>query len=383
MSSVEEFVAWVKATSVKAVIPHRQITSAPSDASLMAVLDQLRSLKVHSLPVVHSGRGTVLGMVDVLDIVCAVYDLAELDRFNKDGSFDAGDVAASFINLKPLEEKLAGTNASRMIRKAAPARSDVIATLPASFDGPEMPNYNVTVDDSVYDLLAKLGWGAIHRVPVLAPAAAGADTASDGGDSISCDGDSTHEMVDVICQSDLLRFLSAHMDKLPADLLATPISKYATTTLCKVPMQASMAEALWLFKQRKVLSLVVEDNNGGFVGSISAQDFILRASDLSIYGMAIDEFLGREACKATVKATVASTNALANSNTNMLPSTTTLGETIAFLAERRQYRVWMTDGDQCAGSQRPIVTGVLSIRDIIKALWKSAPENVRAQVCQD
>ena len=383
-TSVDAFRDWASQTSVRDVIPKRDLVKIRSDATLTQVLAALKENHIHSLPVVSKGHGHVLGMVDVLDVVCSVYEYAELSRFNKGGVFHPGDVAAALMDVTPLKKRFDEATADAMVRKAAPPVSSVIARLPASFEGPQIPIRHVLIEDCLLTLMKKLGWDARHRVPVVAsvegagindvPTDHSNESASQAPPSASIGSvseESSHlEMVDVISQADLMRFLYKNREHLPAPINDIKLKDICSKTLCKVGYHASMAEVLWLFRQHKVLSIVVEDHSNGFVAPLSAVDFINRASNLEIYGMAVDEFLASAPKEAGVPAPII-----------VSPNTTVL-EAMKMLSESKQYRLWLSNGD-VAHSGRPIVNSIVSNRDLLLAVWQCLPENQRKADCED
>ena len=182
--------------------------------------------------------------------------------------------------------------------------------------------------------MEKMGRDGRHRLPVLT---------------------SDNKFANVISQSDLCLFLRENMSNLAPQALSCTVEKIMVTSLCKVSNHAAIAEALWLFRTRKLLCLAVEDSQGGFVAPLSAKDFVFRASDLDIFGMAVDEFL------ASAPAPLVSC---------VLPATTTVGDALVFLAANKLYRFFVA-GEPIPGSKREPVCGVVCLRDIIKHLSAS------------
>eukprot|EP00758_Cryptobia_borreli_P007189 Tbor_TRINITY_DN5256_c3_g1::TRINITY_DN5256_c3_g1_i1::g.16058::m.16058 len=377
MSDISTFATWAHDTHISNLFSTRDLFSVSSSASLYKVLEELETHHVHSLPVVNDETKLCEGMVDVLDIVCEIYDIANFSRFNKDGHFDAGDIASAFIDTSNLKHRLNSLVASMIIQKAAPDDAEVIATLPAYFEGPNIPSEHVTENDNLTTVLSKLGFDARHRVPVVSTLEEETSSKLSRKTSFKCSSVGI-KMVGLICQSDLLKFFAVNLDKLPLATLEMKLSEFPKKTLCKVGRHSAMAEVLWHFKNRKMLSLIIEEHDGGFIAPLTADDFISCAYDLSIYSLAVDEFLLFKEKQATDRGK-------ANPDVSAITcSSISLRDAINMMAEKHYSRLWLSNpGMKSPITHKPVVHGVVTIRDILMSIWSVIPGNRDRMPCED
>jgi CBS domain-containing protein len=169
------------------------------------------------------------------------------------------------------------------------------------------------------------------------------------------------EVVNIITQSMLIKFLAAHDEEVAAYSKRTIAAAACTTSpVLSIDATAPAIDAFKLIAKHNIFGIGILDADGNIVGNTSASDLKLFVNDPSTdLRQPIDDFISAVRCLPT-----ASMKAVSPLFT--VKSTATLSHVIAKLASTNAHRLFIVDGD--GDGKAP--TAVTSLSDICADICK-------------
>jgi len=306
MDKAQEF---LKKTIIKTVIdedPNFELISISANTPVIDILKTLGTHRISAVPVVDEKNNTVIGCVDVLDLLC--FACEELEEVNP-------------IKVSSKIREFASRNAGDIL----------------NFSGRNPWNdlsYKAPFNE-VLDLLSKTA----HRVAI------------------------TNEQIDIvglITQSRVIRFFKDHKD-IFSERLSRKVGELwgDKRVVYSVGLNNFVIDALKKMREHKVSGLAIIDENGKLIGNISAGD--LRNVDYSeLQGLREDLHAQLRSFK-NLGPSASTLSGLAHFNPITVSLDNTLEDVADLFLKNRIHRVFVIDSQG-----KP--THVISIDDLIKAL---------------
>jgi len=282
---------FLESTRIEKLIPSRKIILVSKDTTVEETLKLMAANQLISLPVQDKQVNKFIGMFDVLDLVA---------------------LALSFLEKKndPLTE-FHKMPVGKVINFST---CDVFSPMSAEL--------------SLWHLVETFTRG-IHRIPV---------TNKEGG-----------EIINIVSQSTVIKFLSEHSSDLGAAAKKTATDLgLGKKSVVSIPDDAKALDGYKLINQHKVEAVaVVSSKDGKLLGALSASDMRGISGDLlKVLDAPMQSFIRNQRKPETCKTNI------------------TMKQAIDQLAGGQTHRIFIVDS-----SDRPI--GIISQSDIMKALMLS------------
>lgn len=310
-----------------------KVISVSSEDTPLKAFETLIENKILSAPVRNKDTGSYINFLDVRDLLSYVVFVYEFEEQRAKDRERSKELAREFLDLlltPPRPESPKELSEDKAVQFRDPRHDISIKYLSAR--NRFVP---VTVKDSVLKVAELLSHPDINRVPVL---------------------DESGNLVDIISQSALIKFMSAHHEELtPVLLQKLEDLGMARKPVVTVPETERAANVFKLMNVKRLSSVGVVDRAGRIIGNTSASDLklFIQKPSLHILRLPIVEFINiirQQDLKERIPVVSVRT-------------TDTLGKAIGKLAATGIHRVFVVDADQ-----KPV--GVVSVSDIISRCFK-------------
>lgn len=308
-----------------------RLIDVPAEASAVTVLSELCDHNLSAVPVFREDSESVPDLVSFIP-----YAYPPEKRYI--GWVDAGDLCALLLD-KGLRQKSEGVFG--MLKRLARDndRTSVAAVNYSNND----PFWAIPSERNLEQVIRVLGNCKVHRLAVV-------------------DVEEANHIVGIITQSAVVKFIAENRALL-GSLAALPMSTFVRPThpVIKLPMTATVSEALKLLLACKITGVPVIDSSDRIIANVSVSDVRSLAkvgvSDIDrVLSIPIIEFLAEAKSKAV--GTTASSSSLAPV---VLHANDSFGAAIDLLAATGLHRVYVVDEAGCA-------IGVFTLTDAIKTL---------------
>jgi CBS domain-containing protein len=301
--AIYHFFSKISMKEVLQRFPTKAVIAVESKTPVEKALKALSDNRILSVPVVDAASGEITSLVDVLDIVCWV--------------------------ASKIPQHSAGSEPE--LRQALQEVARGLATSPISLasESSGRDPFAPVLHNVAASTVIRIFSSGIRRIPILGE---------------------NDEMISTISQSDVIRFLSEHLDTMqlrPAaqmDIGSLGLGKHACLS---AKLSDSVLECLWCLSTNKVSAVALIDAEGRLAGNLSASDFRgITTANIDSLLLPAGEYLQLHNPKS-----------LAPVSVNL---TTTFKQLVGEITTRRIHRVWVVDGEG-----RP--QSVVSLTDLMHA----------------
>jgi len=302
--------------AVKELVADQKLITATEETTVDEALRLMTDHKITSLPVLKkpegsNGKKEIVGFVDALDLVGYLLQVS-------------GRTITS-----PITGESHSLESDDLVQLRVRAKHFSLTQVKDAIDLSERnPLLYLKEDVTVRQVITSF-WASAHRLAVV---------------------DRQYNLIGLLTQSQLIRFLDKHLDELPdlskekvSDIVYTPVN-----TIASVQKNVWAIQAFAKMHQARLSSLAVVDSTGLIVDNLSATDLRGVLIDFRALLSPVHEFLekSRNVAKITTRALI----------TCELKST--LPEVLRQITQTGVHRVYVIDSQE-----RPV--GVLSLTDIL------------------
>jgi len=258
------------------------IITAPATAKISGIFTEIIKHDITSVPIYDSSSKKYLAFVDIIDIACYILNhttLADVSEINVDVLKHATDVPCS--RIANLSER-----------------------------NPFTPIGSEASLDIAIELILKY---SVHRLAVL---------------------DSDGTLVTVLTQSQIINFLSEHLDKFPK-LCQTKVGDIQlgyTSDLWVATLDQKTSETIELMRSKKISGVPIVDEDKKIVGAFSLSDLKALGSDFSNINLLVKEVKDFPKRQSTRR----------NTPVFVLPSST-IEELVHKIIDTKVHRVFVTE----------------------------------------